>query len=423
MNGRVAMCRRFRRIEVGSRSALTLVEVVVALGIGTLVWLMISQFLTQSGRQYRQSLLKVDSQKELLLFIKYLQNDLAHLREYQAEEPRHFRKEKKNLFEVQAERLSFATSRGERITYTFESQGHRARRSVEMLENEELSVRDLVLKKVQERAEKTFALVKEEVMGQVREKVGELREVFQLGDPGAAQDPAALTQKATEIFAKLQYYTGTDGADSGFATDLQDLVTGKAERMASEIGYGVEADAEEIMGTLLSRYFQMEELAPPRFNRSAASERSFPLKVAYRVIREDGVEEPPAGESGDGRPRIVGFRFTVESVNPTASLESLYQKQGLAFLPNALLLSAGNRQSRWNQNPPPRVKLQVMDLITTGELTGRYYGEAIIPDANILYKSWVEIPEFWFLDIFNTEEEVAKLRKGLINPDEAEPKK
>ncbi len=64
-----------------------------------------------------------------------------------------------------------------------------------------------------------------------------------------------------------------------------------------------------------------------------------------------------------------------------------------------------------------------MDMITRQEISSRYYGEAIIPDAVILYKTWVEIPEFWFLDIFNTEEEVEKLRNKIIKPDDAEPTK
>ncbi|HNV72333.1 MAG TPA: hypothetical protein PKO06_21675, partial [Candidatus Ozemobacteraceae bacterium] len=356
------------------------------------------------------------------LCLKALQNDLSQLREFQAADPRTFRSERRHLFEVSPIRLSFATTRAELVTYAFEPTAWSLTRTVAPLDERELSVRELIMKKVRERVEKTFAAVTDEVRAQVQEKVNELQEAFTLGDPRQAlEDPVALTQRCTVVFDKLQYYTGTGNGEPPFVADLKTLVTTRAQKMAADIGYGIEADAEEIMGTVLTRLFQLEELAPPRLNRVTTSSRTFRLKGSYRLVFADGTEPAPSSAAlSDGRLR--GFRFFLESTNPVSALEVFYQKQGVLIAPNALAQESTATLAHWNQNPNPRVKLKVMDLITTQELTGRYFGEAIIPDANILYKTWVEIPEFWFLDIFNTEAEVDKLRKGLINPDDAEPK-
>ncbi len=405
------------------RKAFTVTEIIIALSIGVLLSTMIYRFMWQSGRRYSQSIRQVEAQKDLLLFVKALQGDLAHLREYQSAEPRYFRPERQNLFELSPARLSFATVRAERITYTFDASGFSVTRRVEPLDERDLSIRELIMKKVQERVEQSFAMVAGDVKSQVQEKVNELQEVFTLGDPRRAMaDPAALTRQCQKVFDKLRYYTGTGEAEPPFVADLKNLVTTKAQKMAADIGYGIEADAEEVMGTLLTRYFQMEELAPPRFNRSAGTSRVFRVKGSYRLVFDDASETVPSGVTDQIVARLRGFRFFLESPNPISSLELFYKGQGLLFTSNALCRLPRTAQEDWNQNPTPRVRLKIMDLITTQELTGRYFGEAIIPDANILYKTWVEIPEFWFLDIFNTEAEIEKLRKGLINPDDAEPK-
>ncbi len=407
------------------RDGLTLTELVVAVGISALVGLMISQFMTQSGRQYTQTIVKGEAQKDLLVLAGQLRSDLGHLREYQPAEPRTFRRELPNLFEVAPGRLTFATCRGEKVRYAFDSGRFNVVRTVEILDQEELSIKDQILKKVQERVDATFARVTGEMKSQVQQKVDEFKEALSLGDLSTAgKDPAAMITRCTDLFDKLTYYTGTDGADSGFVKDLKESLVERSKKMASDLGYAVESDAEEIMGTLLTRYFQLEEIAPPKLNRGFASTKTFPIRGRFTVLLDDGSEVAPgAGLQGqESRGRLRGFRFLLESSNPVSSLESMYKNAGLVIVPNGLLTVADKRADTWNANPPPRVKLKIMDLITTQELTGRYYGEAILPDANILYKTWVEIPEFWFLDIFNTEEEVDKLRKKMIDPEAAEPK-
>lgn len=405
------------------KRGLTLTELIVAIGISAIAGLMISSFMSQSGKQYSQTIVKGEAQKDLLILVKHLRSDLGHLREYQPAEPRYFRRELPNLFEVAPGRLSFATCRGERVSYVFDAAKAAVTRTVEILDQEDLSIKDQIVRKVQERVDKTFAMVTGEVRAQVQQRVEEFKDALDLGNlQTAGGDPSALTQRCTDIFDKLTYYTGTDGSDSGFVKDLKETVVGKAQSMASDIGYGIESDAEEIMGTLLTRYFQLEELAPPKINRAFASTRTFPIRGSFRTLLDDGSEIAAGGLTPENHRRLRGFRFFLESGSPVSALENLYKKTGVVVVPNALLVVAEKKEDLWNVNPPPRVKLKIMDLITTQELTGRYYGEAIIPDANILYKSWVEIPEFWFLDIFNTEEEVEKLRKKMIDPEAAEPK-
>jgi type II secretory pathway pseudopilin PulG len=404
------------------RSGVTLIEIIVALSIGVLAGGVIYQFSSHSARRYQQTIQQGEAQKDLLLCLKYLRSDLSHLREYQPADPRYGHREIANLFAVTNDSLSFATSRGEKITYRFQSNAYSIIRTVEVLPDEQLTIPELIWKKVQERADATFSMVTSEIRDQVDQQIAGFKSVFNLGDPHEmAQNPSALINKCEEVFEKIEYYTGKNGAEPQFVNDLKATIAGRAKEMATEIGYGVEADAEEIMGTLLTRFFEVESLTPPRILRAVASEREFQLSGSYQVILGEGGEKPPGELNEADSKNIMGFRVFLASANPISSLEQFYQEQGVIFIPTGLLLRIENQLSRWHSNPPPRVRLKIMDLITSRELESRFFGEAIIPDADILYRTWVEIPEFWFLDIFNTEEEVEKLRKGLINPDEAEP--
>ncbi len=298
-------------------SGFTLMEIIVAIGVSALVGIVTVEFISQSGKQYKQSIKKVEAQKDLMMFVKYLQHDLSHMKEYQKEDPRFFRREIENLFEVKGNMLSFATSRGEKITYSFDPSGFQVKRGIEALNIEELTIKDMILQKIQERVDKTFNMVTGEVQNQIKEKMEEFKSVFDLGDPGSTGgNTEALTRKCTEVFDKLSYYTGTDGSDSNFVGDLKNLVTGKAEQMASEIGYGVESDAEEVMGTVLTRYFQMEDLVPPKITKPVTYEKSFQLKLSYRAIIAGGTEKPPDGAGSAAKRDIMGFRFFIESPNP-----------------------------------------------------------------------------------------------------------
>ncbi len=400
----------------------TLMEIIIALGLSVLLGGVLYQFTSHSTHRYKQNMQQEEMQKDMLMCLKHLRSDLGHIREHREADPRFGQREIPNFYSLEPDSLAFATVRGEKVTYVFKGDSQAITRISEPLSRNEQTIPELIWKKVQERADDTFSMVSSEIQNQVNEQIEGFKSVFDLGDPEQmAQNPTVLIEKCNEVFDKIVYYTGKDGEKPQFVDDLKNTIENRAQEMATEIGYDIESDAEEIMGTVLTKFFELESMAPPRMLHPRSSQREFSLSGSYKIVLADGTEKAPSELRETDNKNIVGFRIFLSSAKPVSSLEQFYKKQGILFIPNGLLVKSANGKSQWRNNTSPRVKLKVMDIITNNELESRYFGEAIIPDADILYRTWVEIPEFWFLDIFNTEKEIEKLRKGFIKPNEAEP--